>query len=1149
MQDICYNFGMECPKCGAQIDKNAMVCPNCKKVLKIVCPVCRTVNAKNICRKCGEILVTKCAKCGKINLMKNEKCTKCGYPTEYSALQNESNAETFAVIRIDFSNLDVIKHTLGTNKLFEKFKNNLDTMLNEYITSLGIRRQILKNGSYIIRFNKVYTFESSAKMAIGSAIEMINLITRLNVKMLKKKNVGLKCNFTILKRDFDQDPYDLDSGYSITLLNETKEKDLKALEYCQIITDENFYEIYDKDYKLESLDNVLVDGQIKRFFEINIKEFINIDDFLKESRIKAKAQEDNSEMPEFVQKALEAQDINSKKSLQTKIPEEIELYNIKELISFDDVNCVFYTTDNIRVIDNIVEVLQEVPRGITAIKASEMYQPYTLRLLAAADETGIYQNIIPITCYDDMKYTPYSFFRELVSAVFEYGVSQKLLNTNDYSFFNNVDPTGLIKDLISSKQRDMTNIEEVRNSFYTVFLSLLQSIPDTLIYIENFEKIDASSLYVLGLLFDNFEEASVSYLISYDEKYSLHKKLHYLLSRPYYTEISLLPTGISDIITQNEEFYKDIITDFYFLKIAKYANGSSLFIDYSIQYLIELGVYAQNGNSVEMINPKTVIIPSTLGQLIQRRLNLLKEEKELIKFLTMCVLLGTRIDFNTASSLGFKNWKDLADKLQEFGHLYYFNDCIYFPNYNLLRENLLEIIPKEDLIQIGKELFQQAFAQDIPSPVKAFIYDLMEEHTAVVEELEKLANLNLSLGDFSSYLNCSTLIIKRLDKYSKDWKPEDLAIYKTSIYENIANNIFDYDPIQIRDIVDQTLDDLQKTSNSKNYTDFCSRMIQGAVDNGEYMYALNLTHKILSVMNGGSIDPAAKDFNYEFLLISLIHIKILFGIGAFKECLDIGYNILNALDSSKIDNLDEEIVTREDFKNILNEAIAYIAIADALTLKEDVKELLDITDKLYNFVPKEYEIFLELEKLIKGKEVSVSYDKVGDNVFSNIFYHIIRAFYEYKNNIEMFAKEIHKAKRIAQDSYLPNFELLCDAFIGYAYTQLNSFMKASAILNQVLKVSKEKGMNIITYIAWHILSILNIKQNKYDTAYGMLNNATIQMERSGSECEILTLLNKINMYKILTHMNSVDKAQNCLSQAKYIADKYNLNFDFNIDTE
>ena len=57
---------MECPKCGAEIDKGALVCPNCKKVLKIICPVCKTVNTKNVCKKCGEVLVTKCAKCGKI---------------------------------------------------------------------------------------------------------------------------------------------------------------------------------------------------------------------------------------------------------------------------------------------------------------------------------------------------------------------------------------------------------------------------------------------------------------------------------------------------------------------------------------------------------------------------------------------------------------------------------------------------------------------------------------------------------------------------------------------------------------------------------------------------------------------------------------------------------------------------------------------------------------------------------------------------------------------------------------------------------------------------------------------------------------------------------------------------------------------------
>ena len=154
---------MECPKCGAQIDKGALVCPNCKKVLKIICPVCKTVNEKNICKKCVEILVTKCYNCGKINLMKNGKCIKCGYSTELSALQNESNAETFAVVKIEFPNLEVIRTTLGSNQLYTKFKANLDNMINSYVKTLGVRRQIVKNNIYILRFNNAYTLSASAK--------------------------------------------------------------------------------------------------------------------------------------------------------------------------------------------------------------------------------------------------------------------------------------------------------------------------------------------------------------------------------------------------------------------------------------------------------------------------------------------------------------------------------------------------------------------------------------------------------------------------------------------------------------------------------------------------------------------------------------------------------------------------------------------------------------------------------------------------------------------------------------------------------------------------------------------------------------------------------------------------------------------------
>lgn len=122
----------------------------------------------------------------KINLTKNAKCVKCGYSNEISAVQGESNTDTFAVLRIDFPNSDVIKSALGSNQLFMKFRTNLDNLIVSYLNSLHVRRQILKGDTYIIRFNKDYTFSSSSNSVIQATIEIINLITRINVKLLKK---------------------------------------------------------------------------------------------------------------------------------------------------------------------------------------------------------------------------------------------------------------------------------------------------------------------------------------------------------------------------------------------------------------------------------------------------------------------------------------------------------------------------------------------------------------------------------------------------------------------------------------------------------------------------------------------------------------------------------------------------------------------------------------------------------------------------------------------------------------------------------------------------------------------------------------------------------------------------------------------------
>ena len=46
-------------------------------------------------------------------------------------------------------------------------------------------------------------------------------------------------------------------------------------------------------------------------------------------------------------------------------------------------------------------------------------------------------------------------------------------------------------------------------------------------------------------------------------------------------------------------------------------------------------------------------------------------------------------------------------------------------------------------------------------------------------------------------------------------------------------------------------------------------------------------------------------------------------------------------------------------------------------------------NKLFNFIPKEFAIFSQLQNLIKGQKVLLTPNLKGDNVFPNIIYHLI----------------------------------------------------------------------------------------------------------------------------------------------------------------
>ena len=1133
---------MECPKCGLEIDDKAMVCPNCKKVLKLACPICKTINTTNTCRKCGYTIITKCHNCGKVNQTAVKKCKKCGFDTEKSVIMNESNADDFAILTIDFPNMDEMKNCLGSAKLLNKFKINLDKIILDYTKSIGLRRQLIGK-TYVIRCDKDYTFNSSAATAVKTAIELLNLITAMNCKLTRKKNATVRCNMFILKRNIEDDPNNLDSGYNISLLNQNASKKTdKILNTFQVLTEDNVADAISGDYKLSPLNSVVVNGEMLMFYEVDLREFVKVE-------YPEEDEDQEIEVPNFVQNMLIEQDKMDGEALNNlDSPGDPDaIYDI-ETINFDEINCEFIRTENIDVLFYIMNKFQSIPKGIVAIKTAEMYKPYTLKVLNAAGETGKFNNIISLTCYDEMKYSPYSFFRDLVSAIFEYTVSQKLFFENDFSMFASVDPDGLIRDLITLKERDGQNTEDTRFVYFDIFLTLLQIIPKTLIFIEDFEKIDSSSYDVLKYLFEAFEQLDISFLISYNKDFSLHKDCHFLLSKPYYTEITLKPTSFEKLIEENKIYYRNILNNFYFQRVAKYACGSSLFIDIAIQYLIESGVYAADDDSIEMINPKTIIIPSSLDKLVARRLNLLQDDEAAMKFLTSIVLLGTRIDMGTVESLGYENLNEIIEKLSGMGFLYQYNNCIYFPNYNLLRDNLLTTISKIYLEEVAKDLFAKVFNDDMPSPVKAYLYGLLQDTENERHQWEQLAEIDLSLGDFSAYLNCTNKILELLDKNDDPEKMEEIAEYKKSLYEKISNNLYEYVPDKTADIAEMTLKNLEKTSDVDKIILLCNKMINGALMAGNYNHALELTHKVLSLLPPSSLNPADENFNSYFFLMSVIHIQILFNIGALMDCLDIGYKVLNVVNNQTMPTLKPDYMSDDDFQSLIVDAAGYVALANVLLLGGNVEEFLRILRADLDCVPQSYDLFIALEKLIHGVEITEFNHEISDNDrFGSVIYNIISAFVLLNGDYAQFAENIYRAKVFAKNNRLHQLELFCDLMIGYSYMELNSFQKADSIIYKIIKETNKNGMTTLLYVTWYVMSELHLKQNKYDVAFGIVNNSLIQLEKNNTTSPYLLMLFKYNMFKIMMFKKQNDKAEICIGHARYIAEKYGINFEFDTD--
>ena len=1129
---------MECPKCGYEVDDKAMTCPNCKKVLKLICPICRTVNESNTCKKCGFPIITKCNSCGKVNQTINKKCAKCGFSTEQSAILNDANTDIYAMMILELPNLDDIKNYIGT-KLMSKFKSNIDKVIKDVAKKSKIKCRIYDK-AYIFRFTKDYTFSSSVVSAMNTALQIIQEITKLNCKLQHKKNATIRCNVTLVKRETEDSPENVKSGFNVNFVNNAKLQGEELIKSAfQLITDSSVHDILKNDYTFEQLDSVVINDVMTMFYEAKIKDLIEI--------IDVEDEVDEIKIPNFVQNMLMDQDKIDGHALSKMeaVHDPDAIYDM-ETIGLEDVQCEFMRVENADVLLHTVNRLQSYPKGILTIKTDEIYKPYSLKIINEIEALGLYKNIISISCYDEMKYAPYSFFRDLISAIFEYTVSQQLFNTNDFSMFANIDPDLIVKDLITLSMHNDANIFETRYKYYDIFASLLQAIPNSLIFIEDYEKIDAGSLDIMNHVLEVFDDLDISYLISYNKTFSLHKHSNFLLSKPYYCEILLKPTPFEKIIADNKELYKNILDSFYLQRIAKYACGSILFLDFAMQYLLELEVlkFTDKGE-LKIGKQETIIIPSNLNKLLVRRLNLMKDDKEMLKFLASIMLLGTRIDIQTVDALGYENSEDLINKLSAMGYIYYYNNCLYFPNYNLLKENLLETINKDYLKEVANELFEKVFVDSIPSPTKAYLFNLLGDYTNEFLQWEQLSQIDLSLGDFCAYLHCTQRMLEIVSDKEKCDLVDNPEEYKNNLYQEISANIFEVIPNKTGDIANETLAHLERTSQKDEIIELSIKIIKACLNDGNYNRALELMHKVLALLPNASIDPNSANFDKNFFFMSIVHVIVLFNLGALKDCLDLGYKILEHVTPENLEKLILEEMNPQDFLAMLYDTVGYVALSNICLLHGNVGQFLELVKQDLPELPQSFQYFVILEKLIQGKLEEVPEIEISaSDRFSPTIAFIISAFAFHIEDTKAFATEIYRAKINAKNCMLHKLEYICDLLIANSYIQINYLPKASHILYDVINESQMKGMAGVELIAWYFMSNIHLKERQYDTAYGVINNSIIQLERNRLHSELLIMLLNYNLFKVFMYKRDLEKAQLCIEQAMAITQKHEMFFPF-----
>ena len=1114
---------MNCPRCNTPISDKDLICPGCKKVIRLQCPVCKNITKNTVCEKCGTVLLNKCYKCGKLNSTTFENCPKCGLNINASIGLRESVIEEFAVLTIEVTNFEDIKNAFKSDKITQQFKANLYSLIKKNAAQKKLRVQFIDN-TYIIRFCKDYSFLESCKSALDFSIYIAQTVSEINRKLLDAKGVELKVQMAVQKRDVYSKPSEYKSGLNINVVYSSSGKG-HLYNNTEVVVDSYIYQQTKTVYPYQSLSAVFVKNQMVMFFELILHQIIQHE--------------------EDTEKTVDANKVKLPKNVDFEPEEEVDE---EKLINFDSLNCTFIKTRQDTLSEELAKIAsKEINNPIISVRSDDRNGKLSLISTEKLEQIFEGSNIIRFSCSKNNKYNAYGLFKQMLLAYRGINELNLLLNPE---MIDAVSADIHIQEIFKMRIKEQVHPEDLRYSYFESFTNFSLSIPyKTIFVIDDFEYTDDGSLEIIKYLCENKKLGNIGFLISCGREYSLHRKIYKLMTAPNYFDVEIKPSSNKKIVASNLAAVKNIKDTFFFEKVLENTKGSYFYFNTALKYLIDNGILKQRDNTYEVAKDRMLVLPKNLDELIQKRIFHLQVKENGFEMFGSILLIGERTQFADLHKLEIKDDVKILKYLEEKQFIKIIdNKEIFVHDYNLYNKNFVETCEAEKLRLIAQNILEKIYLEEeIPNSNKARLLEYAKLKKEAFAQWHALAMISSQSGDFCAYLNCTNKFLSLVDNVIDDETDRTVEQVKMDVYSELASLMYKYYPDKIRNFLEAMLTSLEAQNDDQRIKEAANKLVQSCLISGNYNNALEYIGKIISRTPRSSFDPDDRNFNLNYFLVNLVTLEIFFNLGRLNECIELGDELFRYIDLSTItDNVLPEGFSKKQFEEALCDAMFFICMSRIILLKKDRVDILidfeDRTNKRFTF----FKLLYLLNEFLEGKNIIEPMKQIAQSglrdKYSQILFPIIQGLiaWSYKdwNNLGNY---VYNAKLVAAILNQHQIEYFCDLMIGFAYQNLGSIKKAKQIYYNILDLSEEKGIKNITYLSWALIAKAEFQENNIDMCVGIINNSILNLEKDPDASEYFVMIFKSLSSEVMIAVKAnIEKAMFCAEQAFETAAKHTL---------